>query len=127
MTETVYTLEKREDPEVRRKINLCEDLKGKLEGYRDAMVEHRNTASASSETCQNIVNVETENLSGIYYEDKYLPYRDTEFEKISTLHSGANTMISSIEAIIQKIQEALDDLYEHLMIEVWVPHTIYLT
>ena len=66
-----------------------------------------------TDDCYEVVSVETDNLSGKYYEDKYLPYRDTEFEKIDFLHSGAETIIGDIQRIIDILSEHISYLYEN--------------
>lgn len=125
MSKVVYTKELQEDPEVKGKINLCNDLKKKLEGYRDDISKHNDSANEAIEACKTVVNTETENLSGIYYEEKYLPYRDTTFEKITSLSSGVVTMLGRIGSIIYALEMEIEELNTHLWIEVEVAHTVY--
>ena len=104
---------KKEHASVREKITKCQNLMEKLGKKQASIVNLKDAADLSSDDCYEIVSVETENLSGIYYEDRYLPYRDTEFEKIESLHSGAETIVKKIGEIIDKLSEHIDYLIEN--------------
>ena len=105
--------ERREHSSVRNKITKCERLMEKLGKKQASIVTQKDAARLSTDDCYEVVSVETDNLSGKYYEDKYLPYRDTEFEKIDFLHSGAETIIGDIQRIIDILSEDISYLYEN--------------
>lgn len=105
--------ERREHESVRKKIDKCEGLMEVLGTKQASIVTLKDAADLCSDDCYKIVSVETDNLSGIYYEDKYLPYRDTEFEKIESLYNGAETIIADIKKIIDMLSEHVSYLYNN--------------
>lgn len=114
----------RERPEIRHKITQCQHLMEKLGRHEARATEHKNAASENSETCRNIVNEESENLSGIYHEEKHMPYRDSLFANIESKDSGTATMLGTIRENINKlsskISELYDELYEEYEVSYWV-------
>lgn len=117
MSHIERVVEIKERPEVRAKITKCQRLMEKLGRYEARAAEHKSAASESSETCYNIVIEECENLSGIYHEEKHIPYRDSLFESIKAKDSGTASMIGTIRENINKLSEKISELYDDLYYE----------
>ena len=91
------------DPEVQAYITKCQNLMlaiGRLQERAHAQMQE---ASEAISTCKDATNIQTEDLSGVYYEDHYLPYRETYF-------SEAENLIEECQGCLDEASERIDTL-----------------
>ena len=125
MGHQIVTKELRERPEIREKIDNCQNLIDTLTECKEAADGYQSSADSAAESCNAVVYEECEYLSGIYHDDIYIPYRDGFFEDIGTLDEGCATMFGEIDEIIEFLEEMISELEKDLYEEVEVVHWIY--
>lgn len=118
------TTEMRERPEIRAKIDKCQSLIDTLTECKSTAEEYKTAADTAVEECKTVVNQESDNLSGVYYEEKYIPYRDGFFTDIEALDDGCDSMFGEIDDRIQKLQEMIEKLNEELWEEVEISYWV---
>ena len=107
----------KEDPAVRAKMNACQELIDKLEGYHSNMNSAKDKAFTDIGKIAPVVESEEYELSGDYY-DKYVEYRKTWKEVFTTNYSNALDTITSLGERIEELEAILAELSTHLLI--WV-------
>ncbi len=119
----VYTTrqEQQEDPVVRAKLDACNELKAKLEQIKESATTEYDTASTAIADCKEATEPLTEELSGVYYESRYLPYREKYFELGDSLLEECEGCLGELQDRIDKLAELIAELETKLMI--WVTVT----
>jgi hypothetical protein len=117
-------IETRERPEIRAAITRCQNLMLTLGRLEARGVEHKNSADNAVDACKTIAMEECDNFSGVYYEDHYIPYRETFFGDIKTVSDGCATMLTQIRdrinTLSSKISSLQGELYEDVEVSYWV-------
>ncbi len=125
MGRQIIVKEKIEKPAVRAKINKCQALIDTLTECKDSASNYKTAADTAVTACKGIVDAESENLSGVYYEEKYIPYKDGFFTDIEALDDGCDSMFGEIADRITTLESMIATLTEDLYEEVEVIHWIY--
>ena len=115
---------KKIDPVVQGFITKCQNLLLTLGRYESRAIEYRNTAQKGVADCEEVVTVDTEDLSGIYYEDKYIPYQSDLFTKTDDVTEGLDSMLTTLRERIEQLEALIQEKQKSLYIEseeyVWV-------
>ena len=98
----------KKDHEVEAFINKCEALINKLARIAESASKHRTAAVTAINTCKTATVVETDDLSGIYYEDYYIPYRDKFFALAEKMDKDCSTSISEISDRISTLNSLIE-------------------
>lgn len=124
MGHQVVTTAWREKPEVRAKIDKCNDLIDTLTSCKEEAEKNKTAADEAVEDCKKVINTECENLSGVYYEEKYIPYKDGFFSDIEGIDGGCDSMFTEIDDRVKKLRNMVSelekDLWEEYEVSYWV-------
>ena len=119
-----YVIVKKVDQKVQAYITKCQNLMMILGRLEAKAIEHQNSCEEGTSACFEIVTEATENLSGNYHDDKYIPYRNDTFKIVDDINEGDNSMIAAIRERIDKLSEIIEKKREHLYYEalerIWV-------
>ncbi len=110
--------------EVEAYINKCEALINKLARAAESASKHKEAAVTAVNACKTSTVVETDELSGIYYEDYYIPYRDKFFALADKMDKACTASLSEISdriSTLNRLIEAKKPFLHYTKIEtVWV-------
>ena len=113
------------DPVVEAFINACEGLKKTLEEILSDANGERDPAKEAVDNCKSFTCVETEHLSGIYYEDRYIPYRDGTYRLTDAIDEACGASLAEIEDRISVLEGLIAEANTRLWItETW-EETVY--
>lgn len=107
----------KEDPAVRAKMDACQALIDKLNGYYINMNIAKDKSFTDMGNVAPTVEADSYELSGDYY-DKYVSSRITWKSNFTTNYSNALSTLSSLGARIDELKAIYAELSTHLMI--WV-------
>lgn len=112
------------DPEVQDFITKCQNLMYTLGRHQERAYYQLNAAKTALENCKTNSNIETEDISGVYFEDHYLPYKEGFFELGDTLNGECDECMTAVTDRISKLNEyiaaARPYLYRTVTRERWV-------
>ncbi len=109
------------DPVVDAFIALAEGLRNRLKALKDTASQEQTAARSAIGTCKERTCVETEHLSGIYYDERYITYRDGTYRLADAIEEQCNTSIAEIEDRISTLDVLISDAYKKL----WITVTYY--
>lgn len=119
---TVYV--KKIDEQVQAYITKCQNLLLTLGRLESRAMSHHVRAEEGVRECAEQVLVETDNLSGVYFENYYLPYRDKLFKETDALNLGDTEMLNSLRQQIEKLELIIEEKKQHLFYDaeeqIWV-------
>ena len=119
--------EQQEDPAVRAKLDACNALKAKLEEIKGLATTEYDSASIAISDCKEATEPTTEELSGVYYEDKYLPYREGFFELGDSMLEECDGCLTELQDRIDKLTAMIAELEPKLMIWVTVTYSEWVS
>ena len=91
------------DPEVQAFITKCQNLMLAIGRFAERAQKQKVMAQEAISDSKDSTNIQTEDLSGIYYEEHYLPYKDTFF-------SEAEDLIAECDGCLSEAQERISTL-----------------
>lgn len=91
------------DPAIQAFITKCQNLMLTIGRLAERAQLQKQQSQEAISTCKDASNIESEYLSGIYYEDKYLPYRETFF-------TDAESLIAECDECLAEAQDRIDTL-----------------
>lgn len=91
------------DPAVQAFITKCQNLMLVIGRLAERAQEQKLKAQEAISDCKNSTNIQTEDLSGIYYDEHYVPYRETFI-------TDAEALIEECEGCLAEAQERIDTL-----------------
>lgn len=104
----------KKDHEVEAFINKCEALINKLARIAESASKHKDAAVTAVNTCKAAACVETDELSGIYYESYYIPYRDKFFALAEKMNQESSSSLSEISDRISTLNELIAEKRPYL-------------
>ena len=112
------------DPEVQAYITACQNLMYTLGRIAQRAKGHQDFASNAIETCRTAVVVETENLSGEYYDIYYIPCRNSFFELADSINEQCDACLAEIQDRIDTLNDLIEAkkpyLYHTVTKQRWV-------
>lgn len=98
----------KKDYEVEAYINKCEALINKLARAAESASKHKEAAVTAVNACKTATVVETDELSGIYYEKYYIPYRDKFFALADKMEEACTASLSEISDRIATLNRLIE-------------------
>ena len=87
------------DSEVQAYITKCQNLMLAIGRIAERANNEKLEASEAISTCKDASNVQSEDLSGIYYEDYYIPFREKFFTEANLIDECDGCLAEAQERI----------------------------